>query len=438
MIAASPAHCKAINSGEWDHHFAALYEPADLEAQKHRYLKLLADFESILPGAETVLVNAPGRTELGGNHTDHNHGCILAAAVDLDCVAVVSPVNSLEVILYSEDYPDRIWVDLSDLTPKREEFGTAQALVRGVAAAFAKRGNHISGFTGKLHATCHPGAGLSSSAAFSLLVGAVFNFLFNEGNLLAQTLAVMAKEAENDFFGKPCGLMDQMASGLGQTIFVDFFDPEQPEVQVIEHSLEGTGYRLAVIDTGGSHVELTQEYAAIPEEMQAASQVLGKTYARAITKELFLENVKEIRRQAGDRATLRLLHFIEENERAGNMARSLGQGDFSSYLQLVEESGKSSCNLLQNCVSATSSREQGILVALALSERLCKEAICRVHGGGFAGTVQAYIPQKFFDNYRDSMENIFGTGSVLPVRIGRPGVCCLGKNGLALPGDKSV
>lgn len=433
MIAPCSAHIEAIKDGNWDNYFATLYEKADIAAQKCRYQKLLNQQELLQPHAKTIIVNAPGRTELGGNHTDHNHGCILAAAVDLDCIAAVSPVDTPEFTLYSDDYPEPIRVDLTDLSPKRSEFSTPEALIRGVAAAFFRRTGRRQGCVGRLHSTCQPGTGLSSSAAFSILIGSILNFLSYDGQLSAQELALMAQEAENDFFGKPCGLMDQMASSVGRTIFVDFLDPLEPEVNIIKHSLKDTGYQLAVIDTGGSHVELTHEYAAIPEEMQAASQVLGQPYARAITIEMFLAKVKEIRQQVGDRATLRLLHFIEENHRAEGMANFLKKNDFTNYLRLVQASGNSSCMLLQNCASAGSSREQGILLALAMSRRICKQAVCRVHGGGFAGTVQAYVPKEHFPEYQRSMEHIFGTESVLPVRIGRPGACCLSEQGLILP-----
>lgn len=421
-----------ISSGRLDDHFETLYGQ-NIDVQKRRYLRLLDLLSRDMPGAHAMFVNAPGRTELGGNHTDHNHGCVLAAAVDLDCVAAVTPVENPEVTLVSQYSPKPIRVDLNDLEPRPEEQGKPEALVRGMAAAFLKRTGSRRGFYGQLHATCLPGAGLSSSAAFSVLVGASFNFLFHNNTFSAETLAVMAREAENDFFGKPCGLMDQMASGVGRTIFVDFHEPETPVVEQIDHTLEGTGYRLVIIETGGSHVELTPEYAAIPAEMCAASEVLGQPFGRGLSFEKLLGSVTEIRKRVGDRALLRLLHFIEENERAQRMARLLQKRRFSEYLQCVEASGTSSCCLLQNCASTTSSREQGVLLAIAMSKRICPQAVCRVHGGGFAGTVQAYVPDEEFDFYKTSMEQIFGIGSVIPVQIGRPGVCGLNNRGLVLP-----
>lgn len=435
MITQCTTLASKISSGHLNEHFIALYGKEKNGVQKDRYLRLLDLLEKDKPGAKAMLVNGPGRTELGGNHTDHNHGCVLAAAVDLDCVAAVTPVDSPEVTLLSADYAVPIRVDLRDLKPHPEERSTPEALIRGVAAAFFNRTGVTSrrGFHGRLHATCLPGTGLSSSAAFSVLIGAAFNFLFNSGSLPATALAMMAREAENIFFGKPCGLMDQMASAVGGTIFIDFLKPEDPKVQQIDYTMEQTGYRLAIIDTGGSHVGLTSEYAAIPEEMRAASEALGQSYARGISLEMLHNKIGDIRTQAGDRATLRLLHFIEENVRVQAMAGHLGKGNFPEYLQLVEASGISSCQLLQNCATSTSSKEQGILLAQAMSRNICPQAVCRVHGGGFAGTVQSYVPEEEFDNYSSSMERIFGRGSVMAVRIGRPGVCGLSSEGLILP-----
>ncbi len=436
MITPCAALASNISSGQMDNHFITLYGHGNTTPQKRRYLRLLDLLEVDKPGAQTLIINGPGRTELGGNHTDHNNGCVLAAAVDLDCVAAITPVESKVVSLHSEDYPSPIRVDLRHLEPQPEEQGTPEALVRGVAAAFFNRTGIIPrrGFHGRLHATCLPGTGLSSSAAFSVTVAAAFNFLFYKGILSADSLAVMARDAENIFFGKPCGLMDQMASAIGGTIFADFYEPENPKVQKIDCSPAEISYRLVIIDTGGSHVELTSEYSAIPEEIQAAAAVLGQPYGRGVSLDMLLAGINDIRDQAGDRATLRLLHFIEENDRAQTMAGLLQKGIYPDYLKCVEASGMSSCQLLQNCATVTSSREQGILLALAFSPRICPQAVSRVHGGGFAGTVQSYVPEEDFDNYCIAMERIFGKGSVIPVRIGRPGVCGLNGEELILPG----
>ncbi|MCP3890039.1 MAG: galactokinase, partial [Desulfobulbaceae bacterium] len=399
-------------------------------AQKRRYLTLL-ELHAKNTGADTpvVIVNAPGRTELAGNHTDHNNGCVLAASVDLDCVVVASPVEENKILLDS-DQNEPIVIGLENLAPRLEEQGTAQALVRGVAAVFFRLTGVNKGFCAQLDATCPPGKGLSSSAAFSVLIGHTLNVLFNDGQLSVETLAQIAKEAENDYFGKPCGLMDQLASAVGQTVFIDFYDQNVPVVEAIKFGLSGTGYKLAVIDTGGSHVELTPEYAAIPEEMFAAAGVLGAVSGRMVKLEAVFKNIGKIRKVVGDRAFLRLLHFVEESERVERMAGCLKKNDFSGYLFLVKQSGLSSQQLLQNCSSSINSREQGILVGLAMSQRICSEVVCRVHGGGFAGTVQSYIPDDMFIEYTEKMEDIFGENSVFELEIGRPGVCCLTENGL--------
>lgn len=426
-----------IRSGRLDKELSTLYGKTNLSKQKQRYLNLLDLFAADKPIADTMFIISPGRTELGGNHTDHNNGCVLAAAVDLDFVATVAPIKRPEILLHSEDYPDPIQVNLTDLRPQKKEQGKPEALIRGVVSAFARRtpNTFSGGFHGQLHASCLPGTGLSSSAAFSNLIGAALNFLYNDGRLTAQTLAVMAREAENDFFGKPCGLMDQMASAVGETIFIDFKQPDEPVVEKIHHSLTSTGYQLAVINTGGNHVELTDEYAAIPREMKEAAGVLGRSSGRGISVDELLGSLGKIRVQAGDRAALRLLHFVEENDRVQAMAILIKHGKFGEYLQCVKESGASSCQLLQNCATTTSNREQGILLALTVSRRICPQAVCRVHGGGFAGTIQAYVPETDFDTYRTQMEEIFGGGSVMVLRIGRPGICGLTGSGLILPDE---
>jgi len=433
MISSPPSLADSIGSGHLDSCFAELYEADEIVAQKQRYSRLLKLLGEKTVARPALFINGPGRTELGGNHTDHNHGCVLAAAVNLDCVAAITPLEQPEVVLWSEDYQEPIRVDLTNLQPRPEERDTAESLVRGVAAAFYKSTGVCRGFHGYLHATCKVGTGVSSSAAFSVLIGAAFNYLYHDGRLSSQALALMAQEAEIDYFGKPCGLMDQMASATGKTVFIDFNEPSSPVVKKIDLTLAETGYTLVLVDTGASHVGLTSEYAAINEEMCGAARVFGQPVGRGITIEMFLDRLPEIRKRAGDRAALRLLHFIEENNRVQDMAELLEGGEFSDYLKLVRLSGESSINLLQNCATVTSSREQGILLALALNNRICPRAVARVHGGGFAGTIQAYVPTGEFGNYRKCMENIFGGGSVMEVRLGRPGVCALGSSGLILP-----
>lgn len=424
-----------INSGALDRYFTDLYPVKDISDQKKRHVNLLALLEKDQPDGKgkPFFINAPGRTELGGNHTDHNHGCVLAAAVDKDCVAAVTFIDCHEIILISEGDFTSIRVDLGDLSPNPAEYGTPEGLIRGVAAGVNKRGIPLRGFFARIHTTCQPGTGLSSSAAFSLLIGAALTFQHSSFRLTAMELALIAKEAENVFFGKPCGLMDQVASSMGRTVFIDFANPDQPDVEVISSSFADNNHRLVIIDTGGEHIDLTPEYASIPFEMREAAKALGKSCGREVNKNELITHIVSVRRKAGDRAALRLLHFIEENERTQSMVTHLKTGAFNDYLYTVADSGKSSCLLLQNCATLTSSRDQGILLALAISERISPHAVCRVHGGGFAGTVQAYVPEQDFKDYSECMEQVFGKGSVIPVRIGRPGVCSLSVNGFLLP-----
>lgn len=422
-----------IISGDQDAGFIRLYSQDGLQHQKQRYCRMLEWAQVQLPGTNGCFISAPGRTELGGNHTDHNNGRVLAAAVDLDCVALVSPDQSLHVELYSEELKRTIKLDLDDLTVNSGERGTPESLIRGIAAAFQDRSQPIGGFRGIINSSFKPGSGLSSSAAFSVLIGAVFTQLFSDTPLSPVALAQAARYAENSFFGKPCGLMDQMSSAVGEIISIDFKNPDDPVITKIIGDFNDSRYQLTVLDTGSSHAELTPEYAAIPEEIGQALEVFDRSVARGLTIQDVIVRAPQIREHAGDRALLRLLHFIEEDRRAQQQADALQRGDFSEFLRLVKQSGDSSCKLLQNCVPHSDIRNQGVLLALALTPQVCPGAICRVHGGGFAGTIQAYIPTPDTEHYKQTMEEIFGRDSVLPVKTGRPGVCVLSADGWYFP-----
>ena len=413
--------------------FCRLYGPGSVEHQKKRYLGLIERGRKCFKNASPFFISAPGRTELGGNHTDHNNGRVLASAVDLDCVALVAPVTDTTVTLSHDDSAHLTTVDLKTLTPRNNEKGTPEALIRGVAAGLQKHSVKIAGFNGFLNSTCLPGTGLSSSAAFSVLVGGVFSSLGKNQKFDPLKLAHVAGAAENHFFGKPCGLMDQMSSAVGGTISIDFKDPDNPVIVPVTESLNGFGYHLVIVDTGGSHADLTSQYAAIPKEIKQAIQIYQRETARGLDLKMVLERITEIRSEAGDRALLRLMHFIKEDIRAGRQADALRNSDFKEFLNLAKQSGRSSCSLLQNCSSTTDTRNQGILLALALTEELCPTSVSRVHGGGFAGTIQAYIPDNELKQYSNYMNSIFGTNAVIPVRTGRPGVCRLTENGWFFP-----
>lgn len=411
----------------------ALYGPGVQAAARERCISLLHRHLRRFGSDKILMLSAPGRTELGGNHTDHNHGRVLAAAVNLDCLAAISMADGDRITLVSEGFSPEITIDYRDGQVQPSEAGRPEALVRGVVAAFRQRGHAVGGFDASIHATCLPGTGLSSSAAFSVLIAAGLNILFNDNRLTATELALIARFAENHYFGKPCGLMDQLASAAGHILHIDFLTPDQPVIERIDGCPFAANYRLAVIDTGGSHVNLTDEYAAIPKEMFAAAAALGRSFARGLTVDDLFARLPDLRADVGDRAILRLMHFIGENQRVEVMARALKDNAAEDFLALVRASGDSSWRLLQNCTSTTSVTSQGVALALALTETILDRGAWRVHGGGFAGTVQVYIPRQRFAEYRAHMEGVFGPGTVIELHVGRPGVCALLADGRLLP-----
>jgi galactokinase len=417
---------------------------ADAGTQAKRYLELA---ESVLrektragaPSAELRFYSAPGRTELGGNHTDHNRGRVLCAAVDLDAIACVSPREDGRIELVSEGYPDQIRVDLSALEPVPAERGSTTAIVRGVARGLANvvgadlvgtghaagrgpRSGPLRGFTARMSSRVLPGSGLSSSAAFEVLVGAILADLAGV-EISPVEIAKIGQFAENEYFGKPCGLMDQTASAVGGVVSIDFADPSSPVVKRVEYDFAKKGIDLVIVNTGGSHADLTPEYAAVPAEMKSVAKCLGAAYLREIDRAILVARGPEIRRACGDRAFLRALHFIAENDRVSLMVKALEADDLDAYLTLVEESGRSSWELLQNLYPGSAPREQGLPVALALTKGfLGREGASRVHGGGFAGTIQAYVPSAKTAGYGRLMESYFGPGAVIPASPRAKGV----------------
>ena len=364
------------------------------------------------------LFSAPGRTEIGGNHTDHQHGCVLAAAVNLETVADVTLNGKNVILVQSEGYPV-VQVDLSDLTVHDEEKNTTAALIRGVAAAFAERGAKVQGFDAVVKSTVLPGSGLSSSAAFEVLMGTICNELFFDGKLTAVEIAQIGQQAENIYFGKPCGLMDQMASSVGSMVFIDFEDPAQPKIERIPFDLAKAGYALCIIDSGADHADLTDEYAAIPGEMKKVCAFFGKEVLRQIPKATFMEALPGVRKTVSDRAVLRALHIYQENERVVRQVEALKSGDMDAFLNLVKESGRSSWMYLQNITPTGAVVHQEVAVALALCEDLLMgKGAYRVHGGGFAGTVQAFVPLEMLTDFCERIEKVLGAGSchVLNIR----------------------
>lgn len=373
--------------------------------------KLDDGFSRAFGGVPQGYYAAPGRTEIGGNHTDHQRGRVLAAAVSLDTRAAVR-ANGTDVIrLLSEGWP-MCQICLQDLSPQAAEEGTTGALIRGVAARFFQLGCPVRGFDAYVTSTVLPGSGLSSSAAFEVLIGTIINDLFFEGRLSPVQIASVAQYAENVYFGKPCGLMDQMASAVGGLVTIDFSDREAPLVRKVDFDFSTCGHALCIIDTGASHADLTGEYAAIPLEMGRICRHFGAEVLSQVPQEQFYDAIPALRQACGDRAVLRAIHFYQEDQRVVRQVEALERGDFQAFLTLVEESGRSSWELLQNVTVCGGVDRQEVALALALCRRyLAGRGACRVHGGGFAGTVQAFVPEDLLETFRTGIEAVLGAGA---------------------------
>ena len=364
------------------------------------------------------IFSAPGRTEIGGNHTDHQHGCVLAGAVNLETIADVILRDDAIVCIRSQGYPE-FQISLDDLTVHPEEINTTAALVRGVAAAFSQRGAKLQGFTASISSTVLPGSGLSSSAAFEVLIGTICNILFFDSKLTAVEIAQIGQWAENVYFGKPCGLMDQTASSVGGMVFIDFEDTANPVVEKIDFDFASTGHALCIIDSGADHADLTDEYAAIPGELKALCAQFGKDYLRQIPKEEFLAHLPGLRGKVTDRAILRAFHIYNENERVLQEVAALKNNDFDAFLKICTKSGHSSWMYLQNICPAGAVAQQAVGFTLALCDTLLQgRGAYRVHGGGFAGTVQAFVPDDMLESFKTEIERNLGVGSchVLSIR----------------------
>ena len=364
-----------------------------------------------------VLCSAPGRTEIFGNHTDHQHGRVLAGAVDLDFLACAAPNGLNRIRFQSEGWP-MVEISLDELLPRTDERESTAALVRGMAGLVKERGYEVAGFDAYAVSEVLPGSGLSSSAACEVLLGVIENCLFCSGELDAVTIAQLGQRAENVYFGKPSGLMDQTASSVGGAVAIDFADPAEPVVRSVAVDLESLGYALCIIDSGASHAALTGEYASIPEEMGAVAAYFGRKVLREVDEAELLRALPELRRAAGDRAVLRAMHFFADDRRSAEEADALERGDMDAFLALVRESGRSSWELLQNITPTGAAKEQAMAVALAVAERaLAGRGACRVHGGGFAGTIQAFVPLDALESFSAEVEAALGQGSCRALSI---------------------
>ena len=377
-----------------------------------------AGFAASFDGAPEHYFSAPGRTEIGGNHTDHQRGRVLAGAVNLDTVAAVR-VNGTNLIrIQSKGYPLCV-VDITNLTPVESEINSTPALVRGVAARFAQLGCNVGGFDAYCESTVLPGSGLSSSAAYEVLIGTIVNGLFFDGKVSQPEIAMIGQYAENVFFGKPCGLMDQMASAVGNLVTIDFFDKDNPVIEPVDFDFASCGHALCIIDSGADHADLTDEYAAVPGEIKAVAAYMGKEVLTQIDEADFYARLPELRKACGDRAVMRCIHFYQENARVPQQVAALKAGDFDKFLSLVKQSGYSSYMYLQNVIPAGYKAHQDVAVALALAEHyLNGRGAYRVHGGGFAGTIQAFVPFDILEDFVAGMDAALGKGAchVLSIR----------------------
>lgn len=404
-----------ILSGKFDRVFSEIY--GDTAAARLRYSMAVDNFAALYGEHEVRLFSAPGRTEVGGNHTDHQHGCVLAGSVDLDVIAVAAASDDGIIKIKSEGYCEDT-VDLKQLDPVDAENGKAIALIRGMAGEFKKNGYKIGGFRAYTTSNVLKGSGLSSSAAFEVLVGNILSGLYNAGKVDPVEIAKMSQKAENIYFGKPCGLMDQTASSVGGFTGIDFCDPAKPIIEKIDFDLKKAGYKLVIVNTGGNHADLTNDYADITVECRKAANFFGKDFLREVDADEFYGKLAEVRAKAGDRAVLRAMHFFAENERAIDEKIALKEGRFDDFLSLVRKSGNSSFKFLQNVYSPSNPSEQGVSLALAVSEKVLGDrGAVRVHGGGFAGTIQCFVPDDIADTYLGVMRSVFGDNSCFVLNV---------------------
>ena len=384
-----------------------------LKAQADRYEGLMSEFKKTYGKDDVQIFSSPGRTEIGGNHTDHNYGRVLAGAVNLDNIAVVAANGTNTIRIKSAGYPE-LQVELTDFQPRESEYYTSTSLVKGIAAKMKENGYKIGGFDACIDGRVPKGSGLSSSASFEVLIGAILNEIFNDGKMSAVENAIIGQWSENNYFGKPCGLMDQTACSVGGLITIDFKDPANPIVKEVDFDFVSTGFSLVITDVGGGHHDAASqaEYASLPTEMKSVAAVLGAKVLREVTLKQIVENIPAIRKKTGDRAILRAYHFQGDNQRVVDQVAALEKNDFQSFLKMVVESGYSSYMYNQNIFDVVHKDEQVVSLALALSEMVLKGfGAWRVHGGGFGGTIQAFVPQEKLDEYVKTLEHVYGEGS---------------------------
>ena len=403
-----------------------IYANRNENSVKARYNAAFDEFENIYGEADSLSVfSVAGRSEICGNHTDHNYGKVLAASIDLDIIAIVKKTEEPVIRVKSAGFPEDI-VSTENLTPELNETGRSSALIRGVCDGFIKSNHKIGGFTAYTTSDILGGSGLSSSAAFEDMIGTILNHLYNNGNIDYIEISKISQYAENVHFGKPCGLMDQVACAAGGFVTIDFENPQAPIAQKIDFDLSAKGYSLCIVNTGGSHANLTDDYAAVPAEMKAIANDFGKPVLRGLSEEDIIAKAASLRKKHGDRAVLRALHFIRENERVERMLKALSENNTTEFLSIIKESGNSSATLLQNYYTPKAPAEQGISLACAIANSILgNDGAFRVHGGGFAGTMQAFVPHTSMEAFRNAMETVFGKGAVTELSVRPLGACMI-------------
>lgn len=403
----------AVKAGEMDEKFRAVYVlDSEVEKQKPRYIALLEEFINLFgDDRDVIITSAPGRTEVCGNHTDHNNGKVMAASINLDAIAVCAKSGDNRIRVKSQGHAMNE-VNITKLLPDEAEFGRSTAMVRGVVAKIKDLGFEIGGFDAVTTSDVMGGSGLSSSAAFEVLLGTTVSYLFNDGKISAVDIAKVAQYSENVFFGKPCGLLDQMASSVGTFVSIDFESTEKPVIKKVDYDFSTSGHSLCIVDTGGNHSDLTDDYAAVRAEMESVAAAMGKNVLREISFEDFKKALPEIKDKVNDRAIIRAFHFYNENIRVEKAVSALESGDFEAFKQIIIDSGHSSYMYNQNVFSPANPTEQKLSVALCMTEDILKgKGAWRVHGGGFAGTIQAFVPNDILDTYKAAMESVFGNGN---------------------------
>ncbi len=410
----------AVLGGAFDERFTYIYGAEALEAQKQRYAAAIDAFAALYGSdRDAALYSVAGRSELSGNHTDHNFGCVIAASINLDIIAVAAPNAENIIRVKSEGFAEDV-VDINAFTePKNPCLGHSDELIAGMVAGFRKEGHRVGGFDAYTTSNVLKGSGISSSAAFEDMIGNILSHIYNNGEVDNVEIAKLAQYAENVFFGKPCGLMDQVACAVGGIVAIDFADPKNPVIEKIDFDMSAHGYNLCIVNTGGNHADLTDDYASVPAEMKAVAAALGKKVLREVSEEEVIAAIPSLREKLGDRAILRALHFYAENRRVIEQKNALLANDLDAFLYGVIESGRSSFCYLQNVYTCKNLSEQGLSLALCLADNALRgtRAAWRVHGGGFAGTIQAFVPTESVEDFRRMMDAAFGEGRCMVLRI---------------------